>query len=117
MLVDAVGVFLPNDPDGNAKLVFSILDCLPKANRVSVNLVMIKLTKLRVCVIIMIMIIMIISIVITVIVKIRVIMIISCRIILIVVIIYNNILNQNCLVHLLDHLASVTSQATRLTSS
>ena len=36
MLVDAVGVFLPNDPDGNAKLVFSILDCLPKANRVSV---------------------------------------------------------------------------------
>ena len=35
MLVDAVGVFLPNDPDGNAKLVFSILDCLPKANRVS----------------------------------------------------------------------------------
>jgi len=52
MLVDAVGVFLPNDPDGNAKLVFSILDCLPKANR-------------------------------------------------------------NCLVHLLDHLASVTSQATR----
>jgi hypothetical protein len=37
MLVDAVGVFLPNDPDGNAKLVFSILDCLPKANRVSVS--------------------------------------------------------------------------------
>ena len=35
MLVDALGVFLPNDPDGNAKLVFSILDCLPKANRVS----------------------------------------------------------------------------------
>ena len=34
MLVDALGVFLPNDPDGNAKLVFSILDCLPKANRV-----------------------------------------------------------------------------------
>jgi len=33
MLVDALGVFLPNDPDGNAKLVFSILDCLPKANR------------------------------------------------------------------------------------
>lgn len=34
MLVDAMGVFLPDDPDGNAKLVFSILDCLPKANRV-----------------------------------------------------------------------------------
>ena len=36
MLVDAMGVFLPDDPDGNAKLVFSILDCLPKANRVSI---------------------------------------------------------------------------------
>ena len=35
MLVDAMGVFLPDDPDGNAKLVFSILDCLPKANRVN----------------------------------------------------------------------------------
>ena len=35
MLVDAMGVFLPDDPDGNAKLIFSILDCLPKANRVS----------------------------------------------------------------------------------
>ena len=34
MLVDAMGVFLPDDPDGNAKLIFSILDCLPKANRV-----------------------------------------------------------------------------------
>ncbi|CAB4069131.1 SYDE [Lepeophtheirus salmonis] len=33
MLVDAMAVFLPDDPDGNAKLVFSILDCLPKANR------------------------------------------------------------------------------------
>ena len=38
MLVDAMGVFLPDDPDGNAKLVFSILDCLPKANRVSILL-------------------------------------------------------------------------------
>ena len=38
MLVDAMGVFLPDDPDGNAKLVFSILDCLPKANRVSAAL-------------------------------------------------------------------------------
>ena len=37
MLVDAVGVFLPDDPDGNAKLVFSILDCLPKSNRVIIN--------------------------------------------------------------------------------
>ena len=41
MLVDAVGVFLPNDPDGNAKLVFSILDCLPKANRVSVIMIIV----------------------------------------------------------------------------
>ena len=38
MLVDAMGVFLPDDPDGNAKLVFSILDCLPKANRVSIRI-------------------------------------------------------------------------------
>ena len=43
MLVDAVGVFLPNDPDGNAKLVFSILDCLPKANRVSCLLLILPL--------------------------------------------------------------------------
>ena len=35
MLLDALGVFLPDDPEGNAKLVFSILDCLPKSNRVS----------------------------------------------------------------------------------
>jgi hypothetical protein len=43
MLVDAMGVFLPDDPDGNAKLVFSILDCLPKANRVSNNDLVLKL--------------------------------------------------------------------------
>ena len=42
MLVDAMGVFLPDDPDGNAKLVFSILDCLPKANRVNVFVFVIK---------------------------------------------------------------------------
>ena len=41
MLVDAMGVFLPDDPDGNAKLVFSILDCLPKANRVNILLVIV----------------------------------------------------------------------------
>lgn len=35
MLVDGLSVCLPDDPDGNAKLMFSILDCLPKANRVS----------------------------------------------------------------------------------
>ena len=34
MLVDALGVFIPDDPDGNAKLVLSILDCLPKSNKV-----------------------------------------------------------------------------------
>ncbi len=39
MLVDAMSVFLPDDPDGNAKLVFSILDCLPKANRVRPELI------------------------------------------------------------------------------
>lgn len=35
MLVDALTVMLPDDPQGNAKLMFSILDCLPKVNRVS----------------------------------------------------------------------------------
>lgn len=35
MMVDALGVCLPDDPEGNAKLMFSILDCLPKINRVS----------------------------------------------------------------------------------
>jgi len=45
MLVDAMGVFLPDDPDGNAKLVFSILDCLPKANRNCLVHVMDHLSK------------------------------------------------------------------------
>lgn len=35
MMVDALGVCLPDDPEGNAKLMFSILDCLPRINRVS----------------------------------------------------------------------------------
>ena len=34
MLCDALSVCLPDDPEGNAKLMFSILDCLPKINRV-----------------------------------------------------------------------------------
>ncbi|CAN8010356.1 unnamed protein product [Ixodes pacificus] len=33
MLVDGLSVCLPDDPDGNAKLMLSILDCLPKVNR------------------------------------------------------------------------------------
>ncbi|XP_018303702.1 rho GTPase-activating protein 100F [Mycetomoellerius zeteki] len=33
MMVDALAVCLPDDPQGNAKLMFSILDCLPKVNR------------------------------------------------------------------------------------
>lgn len=28
-----LGVCLPDDPEGNAKLMFSILDCLPRTNR------------------------------------------------------------------------------------
>ena len=48
MLVDAMGVFLPDDPDGNAKLIFSILDCLPKANRVSnYNFILLAKNKRR----------------------------------------------------------------------
>ena len=38
MLCDALSVCLPDDPEGNAKLMFSILDCLPKINRVSLKL-------------------------------------------------------------------------------
>lgn len=34
--VQFTGVCLPDDPEGNAKLMLSILDCLPRANRVSV---------------------------------------------------------------------------------
>ena len=37
MMVDALSVCLPDDPEGNAKLMFSILDCLPKVNRVCMN--------------------------------------------------------------------------------
>lgn len=37
MMVDALGVCLPDDPEGNAKLMFSILDCLPRYNRVSME--------------------------------------------------------------------------------
>ncbi|XP_026680424.1 rho GTPase-activating protein 100F [Diaphorina citri] len=33
MMVDALTVCLQDDPEGNAKLMFSILDCLPKINR------------------------------------------------------------------------------------
>lgn len=43
MMVDALGVCLPDDPEGNAKLMFSILDCLPRYNRVSKKSVMIIL--------------------------------------------------------------------------
>ncbi|KAG1652917.1 Rho GTPase-activating protein 100F [Nymphon striatum] len=40
MLLDALTVFLPNDPEGNAKLMFSILDCLPKYNKCTLILIM-----------------------------------------------------------------------------
>ncbi|CAL4064152.1 unnamed protein product [Meganyctiphanes norvegica] len=40
MLVDALTVMLPDDPEGNAKLMFSILDCLPKGNRNTLFLLM-----------------------------------------------------------------------------
>ena len=35
MLDDGLSVCLPDDPQGNAKLMFSILECIPKINRVS----------------------------------------------------------------------------------
>lgn len=31
-----IAVCLPDDPEGNAKLMLSILDCLPRANRVRI---------------------------------------------------------------------------------
>lgn len=34
MMVDGLSVCLPDDPAGNAKLMFSILECLPKVERV-----------------------------------------------------------------------------------
>ena len=34
MLVDALSVRMATDPDGSAKLMLSILECLPKANQV-----------------------------------------------------------------------------------
>lgn len=40
MLVDGLSVCLPNDPEGNAKLMFSILECLPKANLCTVLLLL-----------------------------------------------------------------------------
>uniref|UniRef100_T1IK21 Rho GTPase-activating protein 100F n=1 Tax=Strigamia maritima TaxID=126957 RepID=T1IK21_STRMM len=40
MLMDAFSVCIPEDPDGNAKLMFSILDCLPKVNRCTLILLM-----------------------------------------------------------------------------
>lgn len=33
MLADGLSVCMPDDPTGNAELMFGILDCLPKANR------------------------------------------------------------------------------------
>ncbi|XP_025017984.1 rho GTPase-activating protein 100F isoform X2 [Tetranychus urticae] len=40
MMVDGLSVCLPDDPPGNAKLMFSILECLPKINRSTVLFLM-----------------------------------------------------------------------------
>lgn len=40
MLLDALTVRLPGDPDGGAKLMLSILECLPKANQDTMTLVL-----------------------------------------------------------------------------
>ncbi|XP_022257151.1 rho GTPase-activating protein 100F-like isoform X2 [Limulus polyphemus] len=36
MLIDGISVCLPDDSEGNTKLMFSILDCLPKVNRCTI---------------------------------------------------------------------------------
>lgn len=38
MMDDGLSVCVPDDPTGNAKLMFSILECLTKANRVGLRL-------------------------------------------------------------------------------
>jgi len=35
MLLDALNVRLPEDPSGSARLMLSVLECLPKPNQVS----------------------------------------------------------------------------------
>jgi hypothetical protein len=40
MLLDALSVRLPGDPDSSAKLMLSILDCLPKPNQETLTLIM-----------------------------------------------------------------------------
>ena len=37
MIVDALSVCMSDDPQGNAKLIFSLLDCLSRVNRVSIS--------------------------------------------------------------------------------
>jgi len=39
MIVDALSVCMSDDPQGNAKLIFSLLDCLSRVNRVSIQLI------------------------------------------------------------------------------
>jgi len=38
MMDDGLSVCVPDDPTGNAKLMFSILECLSKSSRVSLQL-------------------------------------------------------------------------------
>lgn len=45
MMVDALGVCLPDDPEGNAKLMFSILDCLPRINRVGISYLQLEVCR------------------------------------------------------------------------
>ncbi|KAL3869272.1 hypothetical protein ACJMK2_041975 [Sinanodonta woodiana] len=45
MLLDALSVRLPSDPDGSAKLMLSILECLPKANQETMATILNHLRK------------------------------------------------------------------------
>ncbi|XP_052256357.1 rho GTPase-activating protein SYDE2-like [Dreissena polymorpha] len=46
MMLDALSVRLPGDPDGSAKLMLSILECLPKSNQDTMSLMLNHLHKI-----------------------------------------------------------------------
>ncbi|KAL4235795.1 synapse defective 1 [Mactra antiquata] len=45
-MLDALSVRLPSDPDGSAKLMLSILECLPKSNQETMSMILNHLHKM-----------------------------------------------------------------------